>query len=231
MDTTSIGTAVDAGLVKMGSFMGKVYGIMSLGLLLSAVIAFAMYNSPNLFDAIIRADLILPIFLLELVLVIALQSTFNKLPFLASLAMFAVYSILNGVVFGVILYGYTATSIATTFGATAVTFAIMSVYGLTAKQDLTKFGQLAIMGVIGLLVGSVINIFVASDAFSWVLTYFGIAVFVVLVAYKSQQIKSFYQMGEQTGNSSKYALFAAFSLYLSFINIFILLLRIFGKRR
>lgn len=230
--TRSVGNIGATGvLTSLGAFTAQVYGWMTAGLAISAVIAWMLYVTPDLTLAILDADLIGPIFLIEIVLVLALGATFQKLPAVVSLLLYGIYAAMNGVVLGLIVYAFTSESVFLTFGATAITFIIMSVYGLITKQDLTKFGQLAFMGLIGLIVGSILNIFIASTAFGWILTYVGIGIFIVLIAYESQRIKEFAQIAEQTGQPSRYAIYAAFSLYLSFINLFIRLLAIFGKRR
>lgn len=213
------------------NFISKVYVWMSLALLVSAACAMFIYLNPALAFSMIDSNLVAPVFLLELVLVIALSALFNKLSVFLALLFFAAYSILNGLVFGLILFAYSPESVVITFAITAGTFMIMSAYGLVTKQDLTKFGQLAFMGLIGILIASLVNLLIGSSQLNWIITYVGVAVFVTLIAYKSQELKSYaLQAQQQEQGGDKLAVYAAFSLYLSFINLFLMLLRIFGRK-
>ena len=147
--------------------------------------------------------------------------------------MFLAYSILNGVTFSVLFLAYTAESLTTTFMVTAGTFGAMSLVGLFIKKDLSSIGRFLFMALIGLIIGTLVNMFVASSALEWALTYGGIAIFCGLTAYDTQKMKEILQQNEQAGDTNllKIALLCSLSLYLDFINLFIYLLRIFGDRK
>lgn len=147
--------------------------------------------------------------------------------------MFALYSILNGATLSVILFAYTMESVATTFFVTAGTFGAMSLFGAVTKRDLSGVGRFLYMALIGLIIATIVNIFVASDIFSWALTYVGVFIFCGLTAYDTQKMKEILRQSEGLGETNllKIALLCSLSLYLDFINLFLYLLRIFGGRR
>ena len=146
--------------------------------------------------------------------------------------VFLLYAILNGITFSLIFLIYTSSSIALTFLITAGTFGIMSLYGYFTKRDLTTVGNIATMALIGLIIASVINLFLSNDIVYWITTYAGVLIFVALTAYDTQKLKQLYLVGESTvGGERKEAIVGALTLYLDFINLFLLLLRIFGRQR
>jgi len=146
--------------------------------------------------------------------------------------IFIAFSALMGVSLTPLILYYTTASLVTTFAITAGTFIFFSVYGYTTKKDLTSIGNLCFMALLGMIIASIVNIFMQSTMMYWILTYIGIAVFVGLIAYKTQWLKKLYYAGFAQGDMrGKLAIQGALSLYLSFINLFILLLRIFGRRR
>ena len=147
--------------------------------------------------------------------------------------MFALYSILNGATLSVILFAYTMESVATTFFVTAGTFGAMSLFGAVTKRDLSGVGRFLYMALIGIIIATIVNIFVASDIFSWALTYVGVFIFCGLTAYDTQKMKEILRQSEGLGETNllKIALLCSLSLYLDFINLFLYLLRIFGGRR
>jgi FtsH-binding integral membrane protein len=138
------------------------------------------------------------------------------------------YAALNGLTFSAIFLAYTSTSIVSTFTITAGIFGFMAVYGYTTDQDLTSFGSYALMGVVGLIIASVVNMFLQSSFLYWVITYAGVLIFTGLVAYDTQKIK---KMARSGATGDKVAIMGALSLYLDFVNLFIYLLRIFGKEK
>ncbi len=165
---------------------------------------------------------------LGLVWAISAKVTSFSLPTLSGL--FMLYSVLTGVTFSVYFLAFTAESIASTFFITAGTFAIMSIYGFVTKRDLTRLGNLAFMALIGIVIASVVNIFLHSSVLNWIVTYVGVLVFVGLVAWDTQKIKALVAL-EDNEFTQKLAIAGALSLYLDFINLFIMLLRIFGQRK
>ncbi len=160
-------------------------------------------------------------------LISARVSSFS-LPVLSGL--FMLYSVLTGITFSVYFLAFTAESIATAFFITAGTFAVMSIYGFVTKRDLTQMGNLAFMALIGIIIASVVNIFLHSTILNWIVTYVGVLVFVGLVAWDTQKIKALIY-AEDNEFTQKLAICGALSLYLDFINLFIMLLRIFGQRK
>lgn len=218
----------------ISSFMAQVYTWMMMGLATTAMVAFALatYAKENLDFAENLYSLILPIGLVELGIVIWLSARADKMSAGLSSILFIVYAALNGVFFSSILLVYAIDVVALTFLATTLTFGAMALYGYTTKQDLTKFGNIAIMGVIGLIIGSIINIFAQSEGLYWLITYVGIGAFIVLTAYDTQKLKAFAAEAEMKNEPiSKYAIQGALSLYLDFINLFILILRVLGGNR
>jgi hypothetical protein len=146
--------------------------------------------------------------------------------------VFVLYATLTGITFSAIFLMYTESSIASTFLVTAGTFAAMSFYGYTTKKDLTSWGSFLFMGLMGIIIASVVNMFLQSSAMYWVITYAGVLIFVGLTAYDTQKIKEMNILGnEGTEEDTKEAIRGALSLYLDFINLFLMLLRIMGTRR
>ncbi len=146
--------------------------------------------------------------------------------------IFMAYSFLNGITLTPIFLIYTGASILSTFAVAAGTFFFFSVYGLTTKKDLTSMGGLMVMGLFGVIIASVVNIFLKSPVLYWISTYVGVAVFLGLIAWDTQKLKMIHAMGfENSETEKKAAIIGALTLYLDFVNLFIYLLRIFGKRR
>ncbi len=215
------------------SFISKVFLWMSFGLILSTGASFALLSQPQALRAILGNQwAFIGIFIAEIALVVWLSARIQTMSASLASTIFCVYSILNGVTVSVILLAYTGASVMQTFAITAGTFFFFSAYGLTTKKDLTSIGGLAMMSLIGVILASVVNIFLKSSGLMWVITFVGIAVFVILVAYDTQKLKKMYAMGfENADAENKYVVMGALMLYLDFINLFMLLLRLFGKRR
>ncbi len=232
-------TAGNAGTLAFAraqsSFINRVYGWMCGGLVLTAVVAMWAASTPSVMHAILsNRILFFGLIIMELVAVGFLAVRLNKMSALTATVVYLAYAALNGLTFSVIFYHFTMASLATTFFATAGTFGVMSLYGYVTKRDLTSFGNLCFMFLIGVVIASVVNMFWANSMLYWVTTYIGIAVFVGLTAYDTQKIKemSLAVDGiEQSDSAKKYAISGALTLYLDFINLFLLLLRIFGGGR
>jgi uncharacterized protein len=171
------------------------------------------------------------LFLAQIGLVVVLSAAINRIAPLAAVVLFIAYAALNGLTLSGIFLAYTSTSIAQTFLATAATFGVMSLYGATTKRDLSTVGNLLVMALFGFFIGSIINLFWANSALYWLLTYLGIAVFIGLTAWDTQQIKRLSQEAYDDTSARRVAIIGALKLYLDFINLFVLLLRIFGGRR
>jgi FtsH-binding integral membrane protein len=214
-------------------FITKVYGWMASALAITGIVALWIATSDNMTQFIFGNRGIF-IFLLigQLLLVGSLAGWINKMSSQVATIIFVAYSVLTGVVFSSLFLIYTAGSLASTFLITGGMFAVMSIYGWTTGKDLTNFGSLLFMLLIGLIIASIVNIFLGSTMLYWISTYVGIFIFTGLVAYDTQKIKN---MGayvqEGTEEHRKGAIVGALSLYLDFINLFLMLLRIFGSRR
>lgn len=214
--------------------MRNVYAWMCAGLLMTALTAMGVAKNAELFTMLMTNKLLFwGIMIAEIALVIYLSARIMRMSFFCASLCFAAYSILNGVTMSFIFMAYTTESIAQTFLITAGTFGAMSLVGFFIKKDLSGLGRMLIMLLIGLIIASVINIFLASSTMAVILNYLGVIIFVGLTAYDTQKIKqmlqysSYYGISEQT---QKMALLGSLTLYLDFINMFLYLLRIFGNR-
>lgn len=220
-------------LAATSDFVRRVYGWMSAGLALTGLVALFTASSPAVLQLVFGNRLVFYALILgELGLVVALGAAINRLSATAATSLFLFYSAINGVTMAAIFLVYTRSSIATTFFVTAATFGAMSLYGYVTKKDLTSWGSFLFMGLIGVVIASVVNIFLKSEMVYWVSTFCGIIVFVGLTAYDTQKIKTLARGGfadEET--ERKRAILGALTLYLDFINLFLMLLRLFGRRR
>lgn len=214
------------------SVINQVFIWMSLGLALTAGTAFYTVSSDYMLNLVLGNQWVFfGLILAELGLVFAVSAAIKKLSAAAATGLFFLYSALNGLTMSAIFIAYTMSSIAGVFLITAGTFGAMSIYGLTTKKDLTSWGSLLFMGLIGILIAGLVNMFLASSMLDLIISLVGVVVFVGLTAYDSQKIKEM-AAGVQDGESAgKVAVLGALSLYLDFINLFIMLLRLFGDRR
>ena len=214
-------------------FVVKVYGWMCLALIITGVVAMAAVSTPALMEALLgRSWVFWGIIIAEFILVATLASLVKKMSVPLATFIFLGYAALNGVTFGVVFMAFTAESIASAFYVTAGTFGIMSLYGYVTRRDLTSLGQLCLMGLIGLIVASVVNFWYGSETVYWITTCAGVLIFVGLTAYDTQKIKQSNIIGnEGSDEDSKEAIVGALILYLDFINLFLMILRLMGKRR
>lgn len=215
------------------ALMRKVYVWMSLALAITGFTAYAVADIPNLQEIVLMNKWVFwGLIIAEFGLVIAISAGINKLSLTTATLLFVLYSVVNGATLSVIFIAYTLGSIATVFFITAGTFAVMAFIGYTTKADLSKMGKILLMALIGMIIATLVNVFfVKSGMFDLVLSYIGVLIFVGLTAYDSQKIKvMLMQAGDMSERSQKIALLGALSLYLDFINLFIYLLRIFGRR-
>jgi uncharacterized protein len=220
-------------IVATTSFFPSVYGWMTAGLGLTALMAVITLSSESMLQLIFGNKMVFyGLMIGELGLVIALSAAINRISATTATLMFLLYSALSGVTFASIFLVYTQSSIAGTFFVASGTFAAMSIYGMVTKRDLTGWGSFLFMGLIGIIIASVVNIFLQSAMITWVVSYVGVFVFVGLTAYDTQKIKRIGQNGFADGESrQKMAILGALTLYLDFINLFLMLLRVMGDRR
>ncbi len=212
--------------------ISQVYAWMMAGLLVTGAIASWVASTPALINAIVGNSIIFfGLIIGEIAMVWILVANIRRMSVGLATTMFLAYSALNGLTLSVIFLAYTQASIATTFLVTGGTFGLMSLYGYTTKRDLTSMGNLLVMALIGFLIGTVVNIFWANSTLYWILTYGGIIIFVGLTAWDTQKIKHMLRQATDSTSIGRVTILGALMLYLDFINLFLLLLRIFGDRR
>jgi FtsH-binding integral membrane protein len=214
------------------ALMRKVYVWMTFALAITGITAYLVATNETLLTLIYSHQAVMWVLIIaELAIVIGVTAAINKLSLPVATLLFVVYSVLNGALFSSIFLVYTMASIAKVFFITAGTFGAMSLYGYTTKSDLTSWGKILIMGVLGLIIATVVNLFLKSSGLEMIISYAGVLIFVGLTAYDTQKIKQMCLQAPDAGETmQKYALLGALSLYLDFINLFIYLLRIFGRR-
>ena len=214
------------------ALMRKVYVWMTMALAITGICAYGVATSPNIMQMIYGNSMtIWVLFIAELVLVFYTTARIQKLSLTTATTLFIIYSALNGVTLSGIFMVYSMTSIAKVFFITAGTFAAMALYGYFTKTDLSKIGNILFMALIGLIIATVVNLFLKSAMFDLILCYIGVGIFVGLTAWDSQKIKHMLAMQvDMSESAQKIALMGALSLYLDFINLFLYLLRIFGNR-
>ncbi|MFA3760285.1 Bax inhibitor-1/YccA family protein [Yersinia sp. 2544 StPb PI] len=230
----SNGSIVERANTGIQAYMAQVYGWMTCGLLLTAVVAWYAANTPAILNFIFSSQItFFGLIIVQLGLVFVISGMVNRLSGSMATSLFMLYSALTGLTISSIFIMYTSSSIASTFLIAAGMFGAMSFYGYTTKRDLSGMGSMLFMGLIGIVLASIVNIWLKSTALMWAVTYIGVLVFVGLTAYDTQKLKN---MGSQLDandkdNFRKYSIVGALTLYLDFINLFLMLLRIFGNRR
>jgi len=216
-------------------FLAKVFNWMAIGLGLTGLAAFLTVNSQTMLQLVFGNKMVFyGLVFGELGLVFYLSARVQKISAQAATGLFLAYSILNGVTLSVILLLYTASSVAATFFVTAGMFGAMAVYGFVTKKDLSSWGSFLFMGLIGIIIASVVNIFLGSSMMSWMISGIGVIVFTGLTAYDVQKITRIGAQGIMDGGDAairKGAIMGALALYLDFINLFLMLLRFMGNRR
>lgn len=211
------------------AYMLSVYNYMALGLGLTGGVALLVVSSPTLLNAIMPVMLLF--ILAPIALVFFLSFKINTIKYSTAQAVFWLYAALNGVAFSLIFLAYTYDSIARVFFITAGMFAAMSLYGYTTKKDLTAMGSFLFMGLIGLVLASLVGLFWHNTMFQFVISVGGVIIFTGLTAYDTQSIKETYTEGSSAEVAGKRAIFGALRLYLDFINLFLMMLRLLGDRR
>ena len=227
--------SIDDQLAMSSAFpvlMRKVYVWMTLAMVITGFTAYGVATSPGVQQAIFTNQILFwGLIIAEFALVIGVSAAINRLSLATATLMFILYSVINGALLSSIFLIYTASSIATVFFITAGTFATMALIGYTTKTDLSSIGKYLFMALIGLVIATFVNFFIKSSGFDYILSYIGVLIFVGLTAYDSQKIKQMLLQAPDAGEGAqKIALLGALSLYLDFINLFLYLLRIFGRR-
>jgi len=218
---------------EQARFITKVFGWMSVALAVTGAMAMYTATSETLLSFVFGSKItFFGLIILELVLVGFLSARIRRMNATTATAIFIGYSLLNGLTLSSIFLLYTSSSIASTFFITAGTFAVFAFVGYTTKTDLTRLGSLLFMAVIGIIIASVVNMFLGSSQLDYIISFVGVLVFTGLVAYDTQKIKEMNIIGnEGTDEDRKEAIMGALTLYLDFINLFIFLLRLFGDRK
>jgi len=211
------------------AYMLSVYNYMALGLGLTGGVALLVVSSPALLNVIM--PMMLLFIIAPVALVFFLSFKINTMKYTTAQAVFWLYAALNGVAFSTIFLAYTYESIARVFFITAGMFAAMSLYGYTTKKDLTAMGSFLFMGLIGLIIASLVNLFWPNGMLQLMISVAGVIIFTGLTAYDTQSIKEAYTEGSSTEVAGKRAIFGALRLYLDFINLFLMMLRLMGDRR
>src|SRR6202171_1271333 len=224
---TPVTAEIDAGL---RAHMQRVYGYMAGGLALTGLVAYAAAVS-GFYQAIAGTALIWIVMLAPLGFVLALSFGIQRMSAGTAMLLFWIYAAVMGLSLGGIFLVYTGTSIARVFFITAATFGAMSLYGYTTKTDLSGFGSFLLMGLIGIVIASLVNLFIGSNTLQFVISIIGVIVFVGLTAYDTQRIKEMYLESDTAEVADKKAVLGALALYLDFINLFMMLLQLFGQRR
>ncbi len=218
--------------LSMPALMPKVFIWLTLALAITALTAFVVASNPALLNMIFGSKIAFwGIIIAEFALVIYVSSRLDKMSLTTATALFVLYSVLNGATLSLIFIAFSLTSLTKVFLITAGTFAVMAIIGLTTKKDLSSIGSICFMALIGLIIASVVNLFMRSGTLDFIISGVGVLVFVGLTAYDTRKIKaSLQEVDNQSETAGKIALMGAFSLYLDFINLFLYLLRFFGRR-
>lgn len=230
----SNGSVVQQASAGLQTYMSQVYGWMTCGLLLTAFVSWFAARTPAVMEMVFANRItFFGLIIAQLVVVFVLSGLVHKLSAGVATGLFMLYSALTGLTLASIFLVYTYSSIASTFFVTAGMFGAMSFYGYTTRRDLSRFGSLLFMALIGILLASLVNFWLKSPTLMWVITYIGVVVFVGLTAYDTQRLKNIGEgiNVEDKDNLRRASIMGALTLYLDFINLFLMLLRIMGNRR
>ena len=235
MDSVPVRQTQTQTQVLVNSFVRSVYNWMAIGLALTGFVAYYVSNSQSMQHIIFGNPIVFyGLIIGELAMVFYLSARVNKMQASTATALFVLYAALNGATLSAVFLAYTKSSIASTFFVCAGTFVAASVYGWTTKKDLTSFGSFLFMGLIGIIIASVVNLFLKSSGMTMIISYIGVLLFTGLTVYDTQRLKNMalaQPADLEAGVVRKGAIMGALSLYLDFINLFLMLLRIMGDRR
>lgn len=209
--------------------MRRVYGKMFLGLLITALVSLFVASSEAMLSFIFSSKIVFfGLIIAELGLVFAISGAINKLSSFTATLLFYLYAVVNGATLSVIFLAYSWSAIALTFAVTSLTFGAMSAFGYLTRSDLSKMGSILFMGLIGLIIATIVNIFLASSALDWIISFLGVIIFTGLTAWDTQKIKTMAMMTDPS-MAGKVATLGALTLYLDFVNLFLYLLRFLGR--
>lgn len=226
--------------VNTRSLFASVFTWMFIALGITTLVTLAFANIPTFRELLFQYDevtgrtsfsvLMWICLFAPLGLVMLINFAFNRLSFAALLSLFFVYAAVNGAMFSAVIIGFTSASVATVFACTCALYAVMAIAGYTTKADLTKFGSIMVIGLIGIVIASLINLFIGSDGLTFIISIISVVVFTGLTAYDVQKIKEMSQYSDGSSFYQKMGVRGALTLYLDFINLFLALLRLFGRR-
>jgi uncharacterized protein len=219
-------TTIDAGL---RTYMLHIYNHMAAGVGLTAVVAWLTYQLTG--PELLQSPLMWVFIFAPLILVFFISARINTLSLNAARSLFYVYAALVGVSLSILFHIYTNSSITRVFFITAATFGALSLFGYTTRRDLSGFRTFLIMGLVGIIIASLVNLFLRSTQLDWLISIVGVGVFAGLTAHDTQRIKAMYDRNEDATSAGRKAVIGALSLYLNFINLFMMLLRLAGNRR
>jgi uncharacterized protein len=212
------------------AFFNAVYGWMAAGLGVTAVVAFLVAANAEQLRPLLSGGALIGLIIAELVLVVAVVGATNRISAGVATVLFLLYSALNGITLSSIVMVYTHAALGTTFLTTAAMFGAMSIYGMFTQTDLTRFGNLLFMALIGIVIASLVNLFFHNPTIMWMISYLGVAIFCGLTAYDTQRLKAMaYQTSGDAAVAARYSVIGALILYLDFLNLFLFLLRIMGN--
>jgi uncharacterized protein len=226
----AVGAAVDID-VGLRDYMLRIYNYMASGLALTGIVAYAFAQYLYAHPALVHSPVMFVLMLAPLGLVMWLSFGIERMQASTAQALFWLYAGIMGLSLAFVFLRFTGESVARVFFITAGTFGAMSLYGYTTQRDLSQWGSFLFMGLIGIIIASLVNIFLASSAMAFAISVIGVLVFVGLTAYDTQQIKEMYFENDDAQTSGKKAVMGALRLYLDFINLFMMLLQLFGARR
>jgi uncharacterized protein len=213
-------------------FFNAVYAWMAVGLAVTASVAWLVFSHHDVMASVLSRGAIIGIFIAEIVLVVVISSAVRAINATVATGLFVLYSAINGLLLSSVFFVYTLPSITGTFAACAAMFAVMSVYGMVTKTDLTTMGKILFMALIGLIVASIVNIFVANSALYWIVSYAGVIIFAGLTAYDTQRLRQMaISIQGDAALAARMSVTGALILYLDFINMFLFLLRFMGNRK
>ena len=216
---------------RIQSAMQQVYLWMTAGLLVTGAVSSMVMGNESILASISNPIVFFGLIIAEVILVIALSATIMKLSPAMATGLFLFYAMLNGITLTPLVLVYTASSVAAAFFTTAGSFAALALYGSTTKRDLSGMGKFLLMGVIGLIIASIVNMFIGSGPFSFIISIVGVLVFAGLTVYNTKRLTQMAQQMVTEEDTGRFAIYGALTLYLDFINLFIYMLRLFGVRR